>query len=376
MPLGINNPLPFSSMKSECKKAAKILTSFVDPNQALGQDKIIPPDILARAKGLAILSVVKIGFLGSGRVGSGLVIARLPDGTWSAPSAIGTGGAGFGGQIGLEFTDFVFILNSNDAVKTFSQAGSVTLGGNVGIAAGPVGRSAEAAGAASMKGVSGVFAYSRTKGLFAGVSLEGSVIIERKDANAKLYNRTVSAASLLGGSIPAPTEADALLHVLNSRTFAGVAATTADAVYNEEPVYGDEHEDVSWRDGRSPTSSKPNRSATWQDDLYDRDAPSEHGGGGINRSYTQANESANRSFIPAKRAPPPIAPKPKFGQKGAAADQAVAKFTFDGEQDGDLSFKKGDIVTILKRTDNETDWWTGRIGGREGIFPSNYVDVI
>ena len=67
----------------ECKKAGRILASFVDPRQAFGPDKIIPPEILANAKGLAILTVFKAGFLGSARGGSGIVIARLPDGTWS-----------------------------------------------------------------------------------------------------------------------------------------------------------------------------------------------------------------------------------------------------------------------------------------------------
>jgi lipid-binding SYLF domain-containing protein len=315
--------------------------------------------------------------LGSARFGSGLVIARLPDGTWSAPSAIATVGGGFGGQIGFELTDFVFILNDPSAVRTFSQAGSVTLGGNVSIAAGPIGRNAEAAGAASLKGVAGVFAYSKTKGLFAGVSLEGSVLVERKDANEKLYNRRVSASSLLGGSIPAPIEAESLLRILNSRGFSGNLAKNSEDIYNDSPVYDDAHEDVGW-DNRNPSSSKPNRSATWQDDVYDRDPVQ-----GVNRSYTSRanpNETFERfdgggtggSYSDKPKPPRPTAPKPVFGKK---VDQAIAKFTFDGEQDGDLSFKKGDIITIVKKTENETDWWTGRIGGKEGIFP-RYVDPL
>jgi SH3 domain-containing YSC84-like protein 1 len=276
-------------------------------------------------------------------------------------------GGGFGGQIGFELTDFVFILNDASAVRTFSQAGSVTLGGNVSIAAGPVGRNAEAAGAASLKGVAGVFAYSKTKGLFAGVSLEGSVLVERKDANEKMYNRRVSASSLLGGSIPAPTEAEPLLRILNSRVFSGAAFQETDQVYNDIPRYDDAHEDVGWE------NRQPNRAATWKDDVYDREpAPAQ----GVNRSYTSRadpNEtfdsiSENRSSYYEKPKPArPTAPKPTFGAK--KADQAIAKFTFDGEQSGDLSFKKGDIITIVKKTENETDWWTGRIGGREGIFP-------
>ncbi|KAF2397019.1 DUF500-domain-containing protein [Trichodelitschia bisporula] len=420
MPLGMNNPLP-SSMKSECKKAGKILASFVDPNQSFGPDKIIPPSVLAHAKGLAVITIFKAGFLGSGRFGSGIVVARLPDGSWSAPSAIATVGGGFGGQIGFELTDFVFILNDPSAVRSFAQAGSITLGGNVSIAAGPVGRNAEAAGAASLKGVAGVFAYSKTKGLFAGVSLEGSVLIERRDANEKMYHRRVTARALLEGQVPVPPDAESLMRVLNSRVFAGVAAATGDAVYNDIPVYDDAHEDVVWQgrtgsalgeDGRTGDASSPtqarfgqktSRSNTWQDDVYGR-PPAQ----GINRhsTYAHANTgNANTSNARANpdetfdrmggrsrgiseldsgystgekvRPPRPAAPKPVFGAAKRASlgpNQVLAKFTFEGEQDGDLSFKKGDVITIIKRTDNDTDWWTGRVGDKEGIFPSNYVE--
>jgi SH3 domain-containing YSC84-like protein 1 len=355
----------------ECKKAAKILASFVDPNQSFGPDKIIPHDVLARAKGLAVFTIIKAGFLGSARFGSGLVIARQPDGTWSAPSAVATGGAGFGGQIGFELTDFVFILNDANAVRSFSQAGSVTLGGNVSIAAGPVGRNAEAAGAASLKGVAGVFAYSKTKGLFAGVSLEGSVLVERKDANEKMYGRRVTASQLLGGSVTAPIEAEPLMRILNSRAFAGVGGRSE--VYNDSSVYGDEHDDVGWQDRQSATSqnnrgssyedripaTKPApRTSTWQDDVYDREPAQTN----VNRAYT----TGGRDTFEKPKAAPPKPPKPNFGRK---ADQAIAKFAFDGEQDGDLSFRKGDIIEIVKKTDNETDWWTGRVGSKEGIFP-------
>lgn len=100
---------------------------------------------------MAIITVLKAGFLFSGRAGSGVIVARLPDGSWSAPSAIVTAGAGVGGQIGAEITDFVFILNNKAAVDSFAQMGSITLGANVSVAAGPLGRNAEGAGTASLK---------------------------------------------------------------------------------------------------------------------------------------------------------------------------------------------------------------------------------
>ncbi|CAK3886591.1 SH3 domain-containing [Lecanosticta acicola] len=404
MPPFINNPLP-SSMRSECKKCGRILASFIDPRQAFGPDRIIPPQILSNAKGLAILTVFKAGFLGSGRFGSGVVVARLADGSWSAPSAIGTVGGGFGGQIGFELTDFVFILNDASAVKTFAQVGSLTLGGNVSIAAGPVGRNAEAAGAASLKSVSGIFAYSKTKGLFAGVSLEGSVLIERRDANEKLYNRKLTARELLGGNVPVPPQADPLMRVLNSRVFAGVDRSFQGdaAMYNDVPVYDDSHDDVVWQGrqgsayGEGMRSNRtgsmndnfngPSRASTWQNDTY--------GGGegtfgranpnetfdtmqGRSRSSTLGDQS---EYVYSDRKGPapgrPTAPKPAFGNRGSAGPgQAIAKFTFEADQPGDLGFKKGDVITIVKRTESEADWWTGRIGNREGIFPSNYVEVV
>ncbi|CAG8818360.1 28240_t:CDS:2, partial [Racocetra persica] len=158
----VNSPLP-TDLASECRKAAKILNSFIDPVAAKGPDKVIPPNILQKAKGFAIFTVIKAGFVFSGRVGSGLVVARLEDGSWSAPSAIMTGGMGFGGQLGAELTDFVIVLNSRAAVKSFMHGGNVTLGGNlidnIIVAAGPIGRNAEGAGSVSLGHVAAVFSY-------------------------------------------------------------------------------------------------------------------------------------------------------------------------------------------------------------------------
>ncbi|CAD6578034.1 MAG: hypothetical protein ASARMPRED_008501 [Alectoria sarmentosa] len=391
MPFGINNPFP-TSVASECKKAGKVLASFVDPRQSFGPDKVIPPQILASAKGLAIITVIKAGFLGSGRFGSGIVIARLSDGTWSAPSAIATGGGGFGGQIGFELTDFVFILNDAAAVRTFSQKGSLTLGGNVSIAAGPVGRNAEAAGAASLKGVAGVFSYSKTKGLFAGVSLEGSVLIERRDANEKLYNSRITARQLLEGGVRPPPAAEPLMRVLNSRVFAGVSPSSSDAMYNDIPIYDDSHDNVVWQGGSGrgynegvrtnrtgsmgndyEYNDAPKRASTWNDDVYDRPPNS----GGQSRTNTVGEEY---SYSDSPKPGRPTAPKPKFTPKPMAGavgkDQAIALFTFDADQPGDLAFKKGEIITITKRTENASDWWTGTVGNRTGIFPSNYVEAV
>ena len=168
-------------------------------------EKGLPPTIIRHAKGLAILSVVKAGFIFSGKGGEGVVIARTNHG-WSGPSFIGTGGAGWGLQIGAEVTDFVIVLNNDAAVRAFSRGGNVTIGGDVSAAAGPVGRSAEAA----VTPTAAIYTYSRSKGLFVGVSLEGAVIGTRKGANDKYYGRPVTAADILHGRVVPPAGAASL----------------------------------------------------------------------------------------------------------------------------------------------------------------------
>lgn len=286
----------------------------------------------------------------------------------------------------------------------------MTLGGNVSVAAGPVGRNAEAAGAASLKSVAGIFAYSKTKGLFAGVSLEGSGIIERRDANEKLYNRRLTAREILTGGVPVPPAAEPLMRVLNSRVFAGVNAQTGE-IYNDIPVYDDSHDDVVWQ-GRTGSAygegvrsnrtgsvnnddyayqDRPSRSSTWQDPVYDSPTGRQSTFGRADPSQTfdrletgrlrssTTGDQSDYVYSDRKGPPPgrPSAPKPAFASRQSAGPgQAIAKFTFEADQPGDLGFKKGEIITILKRTDNEADWWTGRVGTREGIFPSNYVETV
>lgn len=114
------------------------------------------------ASGLAIFQVLKAGFVFSGKAGSGLVISRLPDGSWSAPSCIATGGVGWGLQVGADITDFVVVLNSEDAVRAFSMGGNVTVGGNISAAAGPIGTGGSVQ--ASLAHPAPMFSYSKSKG--------------------------------------------------------------------------------------------------------------------------------------------------------------------------------------------------------------------
>ncbi|KAK2461696.1 hypothetical protein APHAL10511_006159 [Amanita phalloides] len=195
-----------------------ILKSFVDGANN-GLDGVIPRHVLERARGFAIFTVFKAGFLLSARAGSGIVIARLDDGSWSAPSAIGLGGVGVGGQAGAEMTDFLVVLNSRSAVRSFMAAGSLSLGGNLSIALGPLGRNGEASGSVNTSGkVAAMYSYSKTRGLFGGISLEGSVIVERQDANHRAYESPVTVKLLLGGMVDPPPWSASLINTLDSCT--------------------------------------------------------------------------------------------------------------------------------------------------------------
>ncbi|MEP6809658.1 MAG: lipid-binding SYLF domain-containing protein [Chthoniobacterales bacterium] len=172
-------------------------------------ERSIPASVLRNARGLAILSVVKIGFGISGKGGEGVVVARTGHG-WSGPSFVGTGGAGFGFQIGAQRTEFVFVLNTDAAVRAFSKDGNVTIGADVSAAAGPVGRDLQA----GVTPRAAIYTYSRSQGLFAGASLEGAVIATQKTANAHYYGHPVRAGAILSGRVPAPAGAGVLRSAL------------------------------------------------------------------------------------------------------------------------------------------------------------------
>jgi lipid-binding SYLF domain-containing protein len=193
-------PSQASGMQDEVDQAAAIIERFREmPEQG------IPDKILKDAKGLAILTVLKAGFIFSGQGGWGVVVAKTPNG-WSAPSAIGTGGAGFGFQVGGEVTEFVLVLNTPEAVDAFSRGGNVSFGGALSAAAGPVGRTA----GASVMPVAAVYTYSRSQGLFAGASIEGTVIAARDEANRSYYGRDVTPKEILSGQVKAPRGAEKL----------------------------------------------------------------------------------------------------------------------------------------------------------------------
>lgn len=202
--VSLGSSLVYADMQAAIDRAATIIGEFREmPEQS------IPPEVLISAKGLVVMTIGKAGFIISGRGGDGVVLLRTPDGNWSAPSYVGLGGAGLGFQIGAEITDFVFVLNSQQAADAFLKGGNVTIGGNLSATAGPIGRTGEAG-----IGSTAIFAYSRTKGLFAGVSAEGTIIEPGNKTNEVFYARPITTEEILTGKVPHPASANALYEAL------------------------------------------------------------------------------------------------------------------------------------------------------------------
>jgi SH3 domain-containing YSC84-like protein 1 len=193
------------SMQRDVDQAAAIIERF----EAI-PERAIPPAVMRAAKGLAVLTVTKAGFIGSVSGGTGIVIARTDKG-WSGPSAIGTGGLGVGFQAGAEVSELVIVLNTPAAVDAFAKGGNVTLGGASSIAAGPVGRTAEA----GVTLQAAMYTYSVSQGLFAGVSLEGAVVGTRDATNTDYYDQPVTAREVLAGKVEPPQGAQKLRSVLS-----------------------------------------------------------------------------------------------------------------------------------------------------------------
>jgi len=193
-------------LQDSVDQAADILKRFKDmPEQS------IPEKVLRDARGLAVLSVIKAGFILSARGGQGIVVARTSTTNgWSGPSAIATGGAGFGFQIGAQVSEFVLVLNTAEAVKAFSRGGNVSLGTDLSVAAGPAGRDL----GVDVAPTAAIYTYSRSQGLFAGVSLEGTVIVTRNEANKEYYGKKVEVEDILKGKIQPPAGAEPLLREL------------------------------------------------------------------------------------------------------------------------------------------------------------------
>jgi len=178
-------------------------------------DLAAPDWLLQRAEGIAILpEVIKAGAIVGGRGGSGVLLVRRQDGSWSNPLFIGLGAASFGWQFGVQAADVILVFTTRRSVEGITD-GKLTLGADAAAVAGPVGRWAPAATNVTLDAE--VYSYSRAKGLFAGLSLEGSVIAIRDGANERFYGRDgVIPSDIIAPTAPlAPSPAPALMEAVS-----------------------------------------------------------------------------------------------------------------------------------------------------------------
>jgi len=214
--LAFSTPAADKEEKDEdrVKDAGRVLTEILNvPDD-------IPQDLLDKAACVVVFpSVLKAAFIVGASYGRGVMTCRTgPDfnGHWGAPTMMALEGGSFGLQIGGEATDFVLlVMNERGASGILSS--KVKLGGDASVAAGPVGRTASAESDVTLRAE--ILSYSRARGAFAGVSLEGSTIRPDNDANRRIYGEKLSAKDIvLRHETPAPPPAAQLIETLNART--------------------------------------------------------------------------------------------------------------------------------------------------------------
>lgn len=192
-------------------KAAEVMHEMMT-----GEDRGIPSALLEKAQGIAVLpQVIKGAFVVGGKFGKGLVTTRNADGTWSRPIYVELGGVSYGFQAGVEATDLILVFIERDGVESLLDD-AVKLGADVSITAGPVGRTAEASTNLTLD--SAIYAYSRSKGVFAGASLDGAVLDVDKSANEAVYGPDVDARRILEQIGPIPNAVAPFMKAVKAHT--------------------------------------------------------------------------------------------------------------------------------------------------------------
>ena len=213
------------AIDKESDKAARILRSFCKDgfyapeseeytdedgkiNRPKGKQRVvkkIPSEVVKNAKGLAIFTTMRTGLWVSGSGGSGVLMARIPEtGEWSPPSGIMLHTAGIGFLAGVDIYDCVVVINTYEALEGFKKV-RCTLGGELSVSAGPVGAGGVLESEVH-KRQAPIWTYMKSKGLYAGVAIDGTIIIERTDENEKFYGERISVSDILAGKARNPPD--------------------------------------------------------------------------------------------------------------------------------------------------------------------------
>ncbi|MCJ1253852.1 hypothetical protein MMC24_001666 [Lignoscripta atroalba] len=240
-----------TSLDKESEKAARILRSFCKDGFYDGQEspkhpdgpkgkqrvvKKIPMEVIRNAKGLAIFTTMRTGLWVSGAGGSGVLVGRTPTGQWSPPSGIMLHTAGLGFLVGVDIYDCVIVINTEEALEAFTKI-RCTIGGEVSAVTGPVGIGGVMESEVH-KRQAPVWTYLKSRGFYAGVQVDGTIIIERTDENARFYGEKIGAADILSGKVRhPPVELKMLMQTLKAAQ--GDNDVDAAALPGTEPTPGD-----------------------------------------------------------------------------------------------------------------------------------------
>jgi lipid-binding SYLF domain-containing protein len=230
----LNQPVSFN-LDDEITKASFTLHNIME---TLEVEEVFSPELVDSCAGIAFLTMARGGLMFSGRIGTGLVIARMPNGDWSAPSALGAAGAGWGMQLGGEVTDAVIVLSDREAVEAFAGSVQVGAGTELSVSIGPVGVAAETSVHIGESGPATSFSSSHGRGMFMGLSVQAMVYWARHEINEAFYGEAVSTYDLLDGRHPRPAKAaplySALARIFDSRLAA--RRRTSNALYPIESL--------------------------------------------------------------------------------------------------------------------------------------------
>ncbi|KAK4540206.1 hypothetical protein LTR36_009704 [Oleoguttula mirabilis] len=204
-----------TSLDKESDKAARILRSFcidgftAEQGGKHGHEKKaktldhIPPEIIRKCRGLAIFTVMRTGLHWSGAGGSGVLVSKLPNGQWSPPSGILIHTLGVGFVAGVDIYDCVCVINSESGMEGFTRV-RCTLGGEVSAAVGPLG-GGSTVDSEVFKRQAPVWTYTKSKGLYVGVQIDGTIIVERTSENERFYHvEKVRNKQILAGGVQPP----------------------------------------------------------------------------------------------------------------------------------------------------------------------------
>jgi lipid-binding SYLF domain-containing protein len=251
-----------TSLDKESDKAARILRSFckdgfyqkLDEAQAKkleesggkpegpqGKQRVlkkIPESVIRKAKGLAIFTVMRTGLWISGAGGSGILVARNQEtGEWSPPSGILLHTAGLGFLVGVDIYDCVLVINTYEALEAFTKI-RCTLGGEISAVAGPVGMGG-VVDTEVHKRQAPIFTYLKSRGFYAGIQVDGSIVIERSDENEVFYGERIGVADILAGKARNPPREKYQMLINTIRAAQGDAVDESDLPTAGEPTPGD-----------------------------------------------------------------------------------------------------------------------------------------